>query len=131
MLAVIRFIGTSNFSSSERKMDSANAITATHNEMLSHISSLYHVIYFFVAKYNINAGIPISIIIIRTVTIQYRMFCTVGLSILVHNAATAFPALNVSSVYFIRIFINPLKKLIISLIKVSDLAAVSRVTIAP
>lgn len=54
----------------------------------------------------------------------------IGLLICVHIAATAFPVLNVSPEYFIRISVNPLKKFFISSIKVFDLAAVSRVTIA-
>lgn len=131
MLVAIRFIGISNFNSAERKIVSANDITAIHNEMLSNISSLYHVMYFWAEKYIINAGIPISITIIRIVTIQYRMFCAVGLSTRVHIIATAFPALSVRPAYFIRTFVSPIKKFFISSIKISDLAAVRSVTIAP
>lgn len=55
-------------------MVSANDITATHNEILSHISSLYQVMYFLDTKYIINEGIPTNIIMIRIVTSQYRIF---------------------------------------------------------
>ena len=53
----IRFIGINPLITSERNIVNARVTTATHKEMLSYISSLYHVTYFLTAMNEIMIGI--------------------------------------------------------------------------
>ena len=69
----IRFIGINPLITSERNIVNARAIIATHKEMLSDISSLYHVTYFLIAMYKIMIGTAIIRAVIIISISQYRI----------------------------------------------------------
>ena len=67
MFNQIRLIDKMDVISSAKKIVIASAITATHMDIWSAISSLYHLMYFFPMKYIISPGTPHIKVIMITI----------------------------------------------------------------